>query len=52
MTVSELMTILRDQDPDAKVYIMNLISGMHVTPVVDVGDDRGCAVIIDCGDYD
>ena len=50
MTVSELMTILRDHDPDAKVYIMNLISGIYVTPFVDVGDDRGCAVIIDCDD--
>jgi len=48
MTVSELMTILRDQDPDAKVYVLNWISGMHVNPVVDVGDDPGCAVIIDC----
>jgi len=48
MTVSELMAILRDHDPDAKVYVMNLISGMHVTPFVDVGDDPGCAVIIDC----
>jgi len=48
MTVSQLMAILRDQDPDAKVYVLNLISGMHVTPIVDIGDDPGCAVIIDC----
>jgi hypothetical protein len=52
MTVSELMAILRDQDPDAKVYIMNLISGIYVTPVIDTGDTNADAVLIDCGDYD
>jgi len=52
MTVSELMAILRDHDPDAKVYIMNLISGIYVTPVIDTGDTNADAVLIDCGDYD
>jgi len=52
MTVSELMDILRNQDPDAKVYIMNLISGIYVTPVIDTGDTDTDAVLIDCGDYD
>jgi hypothetical protein len=52
MTVSELMDILRNQDPDAKVYTMNLISGMYVTPVVDVDEVEGSAVLIDAGDYD
>ena len=52
MTVSELMAILRDQDPDAKVYTMNLISGVYVTPIIDLGDACGDVVLIDCGDYD
>jgi hypothetical protein len=52
MTVSELMAILRDQDPEAKVYILNMISGIYVTPVIDTGDTDTDAVLIDCGDYD
>jgi hypothetical protein len=52
MTVSELMHILRDRDPDAKVYIMNLISGIYVTPVIDTGEVNTDAVLIDAGDYD
>jgi hypothetical protein len=52
MTVSELMAILRDRDPDSKVYIMNLISGIYVTPVIDIGDTDTDGVLIDCGDYD
>jgi hypothetical protein len=48
MTVSELMTILRDRDPDAEVYILNMDIEEYVTPYVEIEERSAGAVLIRC----
>ena len=48
MTVSELMTILRDQDPDAEVYILNMDTEEYVTPHVEIDERVDGDVLIRC----
>jgi len=50
MTVSELMAILRDQDPEAEVYILNTDTEEYVTPHIEIDERVDGDVFIRCGD--
>jgi hypothetical protein len=50
MTVSELMAILSNCEPYAKVYTLNMISGEYVTPHIEIDEVEDGDVLIDCGD--
>jgi len=51
MTVSELIDILRNQDPEAEVYTLDMDTEEYVTPHIEIDGVDG-DVLIRCGDYD